>query len=86
MIYECAGILGMDPGPLTLRELVWMAEARQKEAWRQTALLCRQITNAPHMRPRRPAQTDEFDPFSARNRRSAVTVVVKDPSFLAQFS
>ena len=34
---KLAGVCGVDPGPLTLRELLWMAEARGREA---TAISC----------------------------------------------
>lgn len=36
---------GVDPGPLTLRELLWMSEARGRFAWEQTASLLAKIHN-----------------------------------------
>ena len=41
-----AGIVGVEPGQLTLRELVVMAEARARAAWDRTSLLCALIANA----------------------------------------
>ena len=29
LIWQLAGVVGLDPGPFTLRELVWMADAKQ---------------------------------------------------------
>lgn len=37
MAYEYAGVLGIDPGPFTLRELDVMLEARRLEDWDHTA-------------------------------------------------
>ena len=37
VVYELAGVIGVDPGPLTLRELLWMSEARAREAWAHTS-------------------------------------------------
>jgi hypothetical protein len=37
MIDELAGIASCDPEPLTLRRLLWRAEAVQRSAWGQTA-------------------------------------------------
>lgn len=33
MIWECAGIVGVDPGPFTLRQLSMMADGRAKLEW-----------------------------------------------------
>ena len=40
-----AGIVGVDPLPLTLRELVWMAEARRRDQWSHTATLLAMTAN-----------------------------------------
>lgn len=45
MIFEIAGRLGVDPGPFTLRELLWMDEARFDAAWDHTAQVCAQLGN-----------------------------------------
>lgn len=53
----------MNPGPLTLRELVWMAEARQSDAWNHTAALLALLANA-HRDPKktRPLKPIDFHP------------------------
>lgn len=44
-IYRCAGIVGIDPGPLTLRELAAMAEARTLADWEHTSSLLAHMLN-----------------------------------------
>ena len=63
LIWQLAGILGVDPGPLTLRELVWMAEARIKQQWAHTASLMALLANA-HRDPKkgRAFKPADFDP------------------------
>lgn len=60
----------MNPGPLTLRELVWMAEARQSDLWNHTAALLALLANA-HRDPKktRPLKPIDFHP----NRRATPT-------------
>ena len=54
---------------MTLRELLAMAEARQRDAWAHTASILSLIANA-HRDPRktRSFKPADFDPFSARNK------------------
>jgi len=52
-VYECSGIVGLDPGPLTLRELVVMADARRKLAWAQTAEVLAMLFNGLFLRQAR---------------------------------
>jgi len=42
---EYAGIVGCDPGPLTLRQLEWMAFARLRTNWDETASILAHVTN-----------------------------------------
>jgi len=61
----------VDPRPLTLRELLWMAEARGRDAWAHTSVLCALIANVnrdPKRRPRafRPA---DFDPYAKEHEK-----------------
>ncbi|GIX04628.1 MAG: hypothetical protein KatS3mg114_0497 [Planctomycetaceae bacterium] len=53
----------MNPGPLTLRELVWMADARQSDLWNHTAAVLALLANA-HRDPRktRPVRPADFHP------------------------
>jgi len=45
VVYELAGVCGIDPGPLTLRELLFMAEARGRESWAHTSAILALIAN-----------------------------------------
>lgn len=45
MIYEYAGICGVNPDPMTLRELFYMARGRIKNEWGHTASLMALICN-----------------------------------------
>jgi hypothetical protein len=81
---ERAGIdhLGVDPGPLTLRELLWMAEGRGRSEWAHTASILALLANA-HRDPKRtkafaPA---DFNPYEARDGRKPITKT-KDLSIL----
>ena len=67
MIYELAGMIGVDPGPFTLRELVWMADGRQREAWNHTSQLLAMLFNA-HRDPQKtsPAKPADFHPLLER--------------------
>lgn len=58
----------MNPAPLTLRELVWMAEARQLDQWNHTAALLALLANV-HRDPKktRPLRPIDFHP----HRKSA---------------
>ncbi|HOF17722.1 MAG TPA: hypothetical protein PK082_02340, partial [Phycisphaerae bacterium] len=69
MIWQYAGVAGVDPGPRTLRELVWMAEARDKADWSRTARLLALLANC-HRDPKktRPFQAADFDPYAGRKR------------------
>ena len=74
MIYELAGIVGLDPGPFTLRELVWMAEGRRRELWDHTASLLALLYNV-NRDPRRSRamRPEDFHPL----RRPSKTETVK---------
>lgn len=63
---------------MTLRELLAMAEARQRDAWAHTASILSLIANA-HRDPRktRSFKPADFDPFSARNKTVPTVGVLK---------
>lgn len=65
-----AGIIGIDPGPFTLRQLVWMAEGRRDLFWEHTAHVLCYLYNA-HRNPKAPALMPiDFHPFAKkRNQR-----------------
>lgn len=62
----------MDPDPLTLRELVLMAEGRDGAEWERTSLLAMLIANA-NRDPKKhgPFKPSDFNPYSLAVRRRA---------------
>ena len=79
-MYEVAGMLGVDPNPLTLRELLWMLKGRNKIQWQHTSELLAMIHNA-HFTERITAQ--EINPYA--EHREQPRIMVKDFSFFKQF-
>ena len=81
MIWQLAGIAGVHPGPLTLRELVWMAEARSKERWAHTSTVLALIANV-NRDPKKhsPFKPADFNPHAER----AVKITTSDLSILKQ--
>lgn len=65
LVYELAGICGVVPDFLTLRELLIMAEGRQRSQWNQTASILAMIANVNRDTSKRstPFRPDEFNPF-----------------------
>ena len=63
-IYQCAGALGLDPGPLTLRELVAMLDGRQRHDWSIAAAVMSVVANTARDPKRsRLLKPADFDPF-----------------------
>lgn len=62
-----AGICGLDPSELTLRELYWAAEARQQSEWGRWSLLLSMTYNI-NRDPKRsePMGPDDFNPFAKK--------------------
>lgn len=46
LCYELAGIVGIDPRRMTLRQINWMADGRRIDEWNRTALECVLFVNA----------------------------------------
>ena len=69
IVWELAGIVGVDPGPLTLRELVWLAEARQREAWSHTSQILAMLYNSHRGKAARAMKPAEFNPFVEKNNK-----------------
>ncbi len=66
-----AGSIGVDPRPLTLRQLLWMAEGLGRERWAHTSWVCTLIANT-HRDPKRgrPFKPSDFDPYARQDRRN----------------
>lgn len=67
LIWRCAGVVGVNPGPLTLRELLAMVEARTQDEWARLSSLMALLANC-NRDPKRskPYQPHDFDPFGRR--------------------
>ncbi|HBO45785.1 MAG TPA: hypothetical protein DD670_18050, partial [Planctomycetaceae bacterium] len=63
LLWELAGVVGVDPGGLTLRELFWMAEGRDRNAWNHTAQLLAMIYNAHRAKTARVMKPSQFHPL-----------------------
>lgn len=57
----------MNPGPLTMRELFWMADGRRRDEWRRTARICGVLANIHRDRKTQPKpfSDDQFNDFAA---------------------
>jgi hypothetical protein len=58
-----AGIVGVIPDPLTLRELRWMARGRQTDDWDHTARLLAKIHNVNQVSEESLLRPIDFHPF-----------------------
>lgn len=59
-----------------MRELLWMGEARGREAWAHTSAVMTLIANVNRdPKKTRPFKPSDFDPYSARDRRDAAIEV-----------
>lgn len=82
---ELSGIAGIEPGPLTLRELEWAANARARFEWRQTSSVMALLANV-HRNPKKvgPFKPEDFDPFARRRPGKvgveALRVFVRNPA------
>ena len=64
-------MIGVDPGPFTLRELAWMARGRDEAEWGRAAFLCATLVNANPFREGEPVSPSLFNPY-ADDARAAV--------------
>ena len=45
LVWQLAGVVGIEPGQLTLRELVWMAEGVNQDHWNHTSAILAMLAN-----------------------------------------
>ena len=63
-------MLGIDPGPFTLRELMDMAEGRARERWTHTSWLLAMMANVNRdPKKSRVFHPDDFNPYAERRPR-----------------
>ena len=66
LAWELAGVAGLDPRELTLRELVWAADARQRADWARTSAqlaLLANVNRDPKKQPK-PFSPEDFNPYA----------------------
>ena len=61
----------MNPDPLTLRELIWMAEAKRRDEWDRLSVLIAVTINVTRTRKSDMVSPAQFNPFlfGARHRK-----------------
>jgi len=85
LVWELAGLVGLDPGPLTLRELVAMAEARLAHDWARGSMLMALLANC-HRDPKknRAFKPEDFNPLHQAKAKDKPVAKTKDLSILKQ--
>lgn len=70
MMWEAAGIVGINPGRVSMRRLLQMTKARQNDLWWHTASVIAVLVNA-HRDPKKsqPAKPSDFHPETVAKRR-----------------
>jgi hypothetical protein len=69
LLWELGGVAGVDPRELTWRELLLLAESRQREAWNHTSELMAWMANIHRGKKSRTYKGAELHPFSRRRRK-----------------
>lgn len=67
LIWQCAGIVGIDPGPFTLRELALMAETKRKADWERTASLIAHTLNLWSKKKYKPSDFFNFNDHAQKS-------------------
>lgn len=67
-MYEVAGVVGVDPDGLSLRELFWMHRGRERAEWDRTAQACAVMVN---LWGKRKVKPDVFNPFRTSVNRTS---------------
>ena len=82
LIYQLAGIVGVDPGPFTLAELIDMVDGRQRDDWeRHSALLCL-IAIANRGSKQKEFKPQEFNPFAVKRKPQHIQLNKKNMHLL----
>ena len=78
-----AGVVGVDPSPFTLRELVYMVEGRQKDQWNHTSHVLCILANA-NRDPKRfgAFKPADFNPMIQRRRIPDAPITVLRDVFI----
>lgn len=71
-------MVGIDPGPFTLRDLMAMANARLETEWDRTAMLVAKIHNVNVRREDQIRDLASLNPFRAPKCSAQPTLTLKD--------
>src|SRR5690606_22134162 len=67
--WQLGGVVGLDPRPFSLRQLLWMAEGKQSEAWNHTANLLATHWRIAAGKRGRNIKPSQFHPFAKGLKR-----------------
>ena len=70
-----AGAVGIDPLPLTYRELVWMYLGRQRAEWERTAALLACIHNVTQ---KTRVDANDYNPYAERKSGGARAMTMRE--------
>ena len=74
LVYQIAGAVGVDPGPLTIRELVDMSEGKSRSLWAHTSAQLAMLANVNRRKGQRAIRPEELDPWhQAKKKRRQLT-------------
>ena len=75
--------MGVDAGPFTLAELVWMAEGRGRDLWAHTSAVLALVANV-HRDPKKSQsfKPADFNPHLTETKRRSPLIKTKDLSIL----
>ena len=66
-ILRLAARIGIEPGPYTLRELMWMSDEINKDRWDRTSDLMTLLANIHSPKRARPYRRTDFHPYRANS-------------------
>ena len=84
MIYELAGVAGVNPDPFRLYELIAMAESRNKSDWWHTASIMCLLANINRGKGKRPFTPNDFFPFG-KTKKNKISLTKDTISALKVF-
>ena len=76
--YELAGVVGVHPGPWSLRELLAAVKGRQRELWNHTSSLLAQLAEIHRDPKKRPRPYDAAEIHPLRERKSVVRIATNE--------
>ena len=78
MIYQIAGAVGVDPGPLTIRELLEMTEGRSRSLWGHTSAIVATILNVNRPKGKAAIKPEAVNPWESKKPHERRIRITKD--------